>query len=150
MTKHALRIYLACTIRGDRGTLSAVREMKTSLERHGHTILTAHLLEDDVEAIESRLSEAEVFARDMAWLNACDVLVAEASGSSFGVGFEVGYVLARSKGTGQHVYVLYEASRQSNISRLISGIDHPTCTRLAYSNLGDIRKFVDLHFRRET
>ena len=147
-TKHALRIYLACTVRGDRGAVSAAREVKTSLERHGHTVLTAHLLDDDVEAAENRLSEAEVFARDMAWLNGCDALIAEASGSSFGVGFEVGYVLARSRDTGQRVYVLYEASRQPSISRLIPGIDHPACTRLAYSTPGDIRQFVDLHFRR--
>jgi len=67
----------------------------------GHVVLTAHLLEDNVETAESSLTEREVFERDMRWLNDADLLIAEASGSSYGVGFEVGYVLGRSDVTDQ-------------------------------------------------
>jgi hypothetical protein len=34
-------------------------------------------------------------------------LVAEAFGSSYGVGFEVGYVIGRAASTGQRVVLLY-------------------------------------------
>src|SRR6195952_4546512 len=98
-----MTIYLACTVRGDRGGVLAGRVICARLQRHGHRVLTTHLLADDVEVAESAITEGEVYRRDLQWLTACDVLVAEASGSSYGVGFEVGYVLGRAQATGQRV-----------------------------------------------
>ena len=107
-----MTIYLACTVRGDRGAVEGLRTLVAALERAGHTVLTKHLLEDNVDAAETALSERAVYERDIAWLEACDILIAEASGSSFGVGFEVGYVLGRSDRTHQRVVLLYRADRR--------------------------------------
>ncbi len=145
-----MRIYLACTVRGDRGALPAIREIVSRLERYGHEVLTAHLMQDDVEALESRLGEDEVYARDVGWLQACDAIVAEASGSSYGVGFEVGYVLARASETGQRVFLLYDAGRRGSISRLIAGNTDPRCVRFGYSSLSDLGTFLDAHFAPST
>ena len=131
-----MNIYLACTVRGDRGGLEAARALADLLERHGHTVVTRHLLDDDVEAVESALTERDVFERDMKWLNASDLLVAEASGSSYGVGFEVGYVLGRAERSGQRVLVLYHAGRQPFVSRLIAGNAHEACTDVSLSGRG--------------
>jgi nucleoside 2-deoxyribosyltransferase len=128
-----LQIYLACTVRGDRGAVAGLRELVTALERAGHTVLTKHLLDDDVEGAESALTERAVYDRDIMWLEACDVLIADASGSSFGVGFEVGYVLGRSDRTDQQVVLLYRADRRDQISRLIVGNAHPRCRVVAYA-----------------
>ena len=65
-----------------------------------------------METAESTDHRAEVFRRDLEWLTACDVLVAEASGSSYGVGFEVGYVLGRAQASGQRVVLLYDTARR--------------------------------------
>jgi nucleoside 2-deoxyribosyltransferase len=116
------------------------------LERHGHEVLTAHLLGDDVEQVEAKLTEAEVYERDIGWLQACDAIVAEASGSSYGVGFEVGYVLARCAETGQRVFLLYDARRRNAISRLIAGNTDPNCLAFAYSDVTALGAFVDEHF----
>ena len=134
----AVKIYLACTVRGDRSAVTVLREIADLLERSGHTVLTRHLLDDNVDSAESALTERDVFARDMQWLAAADVLVADASGSSYGVGFEVGYVLGMSGGTNQRVLLLYNAARQATLSRLIVGTDHPRCTVYAYTNATDI------------
>jgi len=84
-----MKIYLACTVRGDRGGVLAGRAICERLQHHGHEVLTTHLLADNVEVAESALTEADVYRRDLDWLASCDVLVAEASGSSYGVGFAV-------------------------------------------------------------
>jgi nucleoside 2-deoxyribosyltransferase len=131
-------IYLACTVRGDRGAIAAVRSVADFLERQGHSVLTRHLLTDDVDDAESAMSEQDVFERDMRWLVAADLLIAEASGSSFGVGFEVGYVLGRAEQTGQRVLLLHHASRRAHISRLVTGNSHPRCTLYAYRDTGDL------------
>jgi nucleoside 2-deoxyribosyltransferase len=141
-----VKIYLACTVRGDRAAVAALREACARLQQQGHEVLTAHLLRDDVETQESSLTERQVYDRDLEWLTACDALVAEASGSSFGVGFEVGYVLARAAQTGQHVYLLYDHHRSGQISRLITGNSDVHCTRVAYSSPRELLQFVDTYF----
>jgi nucleoside 2-deoxyribosyltransferase len=133
-----MQIYLACTVRGDRGAVSALRSLAAALERAGHTVLTKHLLDDDVDTSEAALTEADVYARDIQWLDGSDVLIADASGSSYGVGFEVGYVLGQSDRTNQRVLLLYRADRRDRISRLISGNRHPRCTVLTYDDPADL------------
>jgi hypothetical protein len=139
-------VYLACTVRGDRGGVLAGRAICHRLQEHGHRVLTTHLLADDVEAAESRLTAADVYRRDLEWLSGCDVLVAEASGSSYGVGFEVGYVLGRASQTGQRVVLLFDATRRGQVSRLIAGNCDPHCTTLAYASLDELIAFIDQRF----
>ena len=136
-------IYLACTVRGDRGGVIAGRVVCERLEHHGHQILTKHLLADNVEATEAQITERDVFQRDLAWLSACDVLVAEASGSSYGVGFEVGYVLGRAAASGQRVVLLYDVARRDTISRLITGNTDAACTIFGYRSIEELQTFVD-------
>ena len=138
-----MTIYLACTVRGDRGGVLAGRAICERLEHHGHHVQTRHLLADDVEAAESTITEGEVFRRDMEWLTTCDVLVAEASGSSYGVGFEVGYVLSRAHASGQRVVLLYDAARRDKVSRLITGNDHPACATFGYESIEALTAFID-------
>ena len=138
-----MTIYLACTVRGDRGGVAAGRAICERLEQYGHTVQTKHLLADNVETAEAQITEADVFARDLEWLTRCDVLVAEASGSSFGVGFEVGYVLGRAKTSGQRVVLLYDRSRRHAISRLITGNNDPACTTFGYGSLDELTAFID-------
>jgi len=137
-----MKIYLACTVRGDRGPVLAARRIHDCLLRIGHEVLTSHLLEDDVDQAESRLTDRDVYARDLEWLTGADAGVAEAAGSSYGVGFEVGFVLGRAARTGQRALVLYEASRQGKVSRLISGLEHPAARVLAYRTLDEIDAFL--------
>jgi len=134
-----LRIYLACTVRGDRSAIAALRSLVLDLEAAGHTVLTKHLLDDNVDIAESALTERQVYDRDIEWLEACDILIADASGSSFGVGFEVGYVLGRSERTTQRVLLLYRADRRGAISRLIVGLSHARCALIAYQDAADLR-----------
>jgi len=137
-----MQIYLACTVRGDRGAVAGLRALVSALESAGHTILTKHLLDDNVDGAESALTERAVYERDIAWLEACDVLIADASGSSFGVGFEVGYVLGRSDRTDQRVILLYRADRRDQISRLIVGNAHARCRVVPYTTGAELEAAV--------
>jgi hypothetical protein len=49
----------------------------------------------------------------MAWLEQCDLFIAEVSGSSFGLGFETGYVLGA---TGKRVILLYRRELEQKVS----------------------------------
>jgi NAD(P)-dependent dehydrogenase (short-subunit alcohol dehydrogenase family) len=141
-----MTIYLACTVRGDRGGVLAGRAICERLQRHGHEVLTTHLLADDVDTAEAAITEHQVFRRDLEWLTSCDVLVAEASGSSYGVGFEVGYVLGRAETTGQRVILLYDTARRDKVSRLITGNDAAACTTFGYGSIDELTAFIDTTF----
>jgi nucleoside 2-deoxyribosyltransferase len=144
-----MRVYLACTVRGDRGGVTAGRAICDRLQANGHTVLTTHLLDEDVNEREAALTEQDVYRRDLEWLTSCDVLVAEASGSSYGVGFEVGYVLGRAKASGQRVVLLYDRSRQHAVSRLIAGNCDESCETMAYGSIEDLTQFIDDRFGGE-
>jgi len=141
-----MTVYLACTVRGDRGGVEAGRAICARLQHHGHTVLTTHLLADDVNDAESKLTEQDVYSRDLEWLSGCDVIVAEASGSSYGVGFEVGYVLGRAKASGQRAILLYNTARRGAISRLITGNCDTACTTFGYASIDELTAFIDEKF----
>src|SRR6516162_1806903 len=138
-----MRIYLACTVRGERGGVLAGRAICERLQQHGHQVLTTHLLDDDVDRAEAALTESQIYQRDIDWLSDCDVLVAEASGSSYGVGFEVGYVIGRSKETRQRVLLVYDEARRHAVSRLIAGNSDEACTTFAYRTFDELAAFID-------
>ena len=119
--------------------------MADRLERMGHSVMTRHLLADEVDRAESALTERAVFERDMQWLDAADLLIAEASGSSYGVGFEVGYILGRARQSGQRVVLLYDLAKRPHVSRLIAGNTHQSCTTYAYSDDADLLQFIERH-----
>ncbi len=132
-----MRVYLACTIRGDRSRLAVARALGATIEAAGHELLTGRFLDDRAEDEDGQLTPAQVFERDIDWLDTCDLLVAEASGSSYGVGFEVGYVLARADRTGRRAIVLFDDRARDRVSRLVSGNTHPACVTICYRDAGD-------------
>jgi nucleoside 2-deoxyribosyltransferase len=74
------------------------------LEDWGHEVLTRHLVEDNAWEADRQISPQDVYRRDMAWLEQCDLFIAEVSGSSFGLGFETGYLLGA---TNKRVILLF-------------------------------------------
>jgi nucleoside 2-deoxyribosyltransferase len=87
-----MKIYFGFTVAGDRSAIDTARRVVWLLEKLGHKILTRHLVEDNAWEADRRISATEVYRRDMAWLEQCDLFIAEVSGSSFGLGFETGYL----------------------------------------------------------
>jgi len=142
-----MRVYLACTVRGNRGGVDAGRAIARFLQDRGHDVLTTHLLADDVDTAESALTEGAVYRRDLEWLSSCDLLVAEASGSSYGVGFEVGYVLGRAPHTGQRVILVYDRARRAAVSRLIVGNCDVACDTVEYGSIDELLTFLDQRLR---
>jgi hypothetical protein len=134
-----MKIYFGFTVAGDRSTLETARKLVQLLERLGHEVLTRHLVDDDAWERDRLISPQDVYRRDMAWLQQCEVLIAEVSGSSFGLGFETGYLLGA---TAKKVILFYRRDLEKKISLLITGNTHPNCTLAPYSNVTDVETFI--------
>ena len=134
-----MKIYFGFTVAGDRSTVEAARKVVQLLEQQGHEVLTRHLVNDDAWEADRLISPQDVYRRDMAWLQDCDIFIAEVSGSSFGLGFETGYLLGA---TTKSVILLYRREAEKKVSLLITGNAHPNCTLVPYANVGEIERFI--------
>ena len=84
------KVYFAGSIRGGRQDAALYGEMIAFLEARGCRVLTEHVgLESLQEAGERTMTEEEIFDRDMAWLCDSDLVVAECTTPSHGVGYEL-------------------------------------------------------------
>jgi hypothetical protein len=130
-----MKIYFGFTVAGDRSTLGAARGVVELLEAAGHQVLTRHLVDDNAFEADRRLTPQQVFERDMAWLAESDIFIAEVSGSSFGLGFETGFVLGSTQ---KRAVLFYHRDLASRISLLIVGNTHPRCTVIPYTDPSEI------------
>lgn len=140
-----MKIYFGFTVAGDRSTVETARSMVAWLEELGHEVLTRHLVNDDARTADRILGPQAVYQRDMAWLQQCDLFIAEVSGSSFGLGYEAGYLLGA---TTNKVILFYSLNSRDKISLLITGNTHPNCTLVPYSSLGEVEAFIRNHVGR--
>lgn len=134
-----MKVYFGFTVAGDRSSLEIARKIVELLERGGHEVLTRHLVSEDAWESDRLLSPQDVYLRDMNWLRQCDLFLAEASGSSFGIGFEAGYVLGA---TTKKVMLFYRRDPEKKISLLITGNKHPNCAVVPYSSFGEIETVI--------
>jgi 2'-deoxynucleoside 5'-phosphate N-hydrolase len=134
-----MKIYFGFTVAGDRSSVVAATKIVELLEELGHDVLTRHLIREDAWQADRSISPQEVYRRDMAWLQQCDLFVAEVSGSSFGLGFETGYLLGA---TDKKVVLFYRRAVETQISLLITGITHPNCKLVPYSKLEEVEDWI--------
>jgi 2'-deoxynucleoside 5'-phosphate N-hydrolase len=135
-----MNIYFACSITGGREFESVYQAIVRALTESAHEVPTAHLAETGVPALEAVIDPSEVYSRDVAWIRNCDVLIAEVSVPSHGVGYEIGFAL----GLGKPVLALHREDRR--VSKMISGNPDPNLRVCSYQTLEEavqqIGKFI--------
>lgn len=140
-----MKIYFGFTVAGDRSAVMVARKIVDILVEMRHEVLTRHLVEDNAWEADRRITPKEVYLRDMKWLEQCDLFVAEVSGSSFGLGFETGYLLGA---TAKKVVLFYRRDVENKISLLITGISHPNCRLAPYSSLDEVELWIRNNLRQ--
>ncbi|MGA9192043.1 MAG: nucleoside 2-deoxyribosyltransferase [Anaerolineales bacterium] len=110
-----MNIYFSCSLTGGRGDQAVYERLVDDLLQSGHIVPTAHLARSDVMDLERTVVPQDIYLRDMAWIEACDALVAEVSTPSHGVGYEI----AAALGLGKPVLCCYR--RGAVVSKMITG-----------------------------
>jgi len=135
-----MNIYFACSITGGRDFESIYRAITAALLSDGHEVPTAHLAGSRVKVFEGQVTPREIYERDTAWIRTCEVLVAEVSTPSYGVGYEVAYAL----NLGKPVLCVYREGQP--ISKMLTGNSHPTISVKSYRDseeaIAVIRSFL--------
>ena len=137
-----MKIYLGFTVAGSRSSVEAAKKILNVLQSLGHEVLTSHLVRADAWEADRSVTPQKIFARDMAWLAQCELFVAEVTGSSFGLGFETGYLLGA---TAKKTILFFERDAAHRISLLITGNTHANCVLAPYSQLRELEELVRRH-----
>lgn len=131
-----MKIYFACSITKGREDEPIYQKIVATLQEDGHEVPTALLAGPDVVKLAMIVDLMDVYTRDIGWMDECDLLVAEVSTPSHGVGYEIGYALNQNK----PILCLHQAG--VSVSKMITGNSNPDLTVLAYNNEIDVVKLL--------
>ena len=109
-----MKFYFAGSIRGGREKVYTYIKINDLLKKYG-TVLDEHVANINVNEMEQGLTSTEIYNRDINWINECDILVAEVSVPSLGVGYEIAY----AEKLGKRIICLYDEN--INVSAMITG-----------------------------
>ena len=111
-----MTIYFAGSISGGRGDQAIYLQIIDLLRSHG-TVRTEHFGDPNLTAAGESLADRAIHDRDIDWLRKADVLVAEVTTPSLGVGYEIG----RAVEWGKRVVCLYRPAEGRRLSGMIAG-----------------------------
>ena len=113
------KIYFAGSIRGGRVDAKLYSRMIAHMKHMGHTVLTEHVGSSNLCLVEQGHTDAAIYLQDTAWLRECDVVVAECTQVSLGVGYELAYAEAH----GKEVHIFYRP-KETMLSAMLSGNEY--------------------------
>ena len=112
-----MKIYFAGAIRGGRDDVDLYIKLINHLEKYGE-VLTQHIGERSLTSKGERdLTEEFIHNRDMNWMLEADVMVAEVTTPSLGVGYEIGKAVMDKKA----VLCLYRPRQGKSLSAMVRG-----------------------------
>ena len=136
----AMRIYFAGSIRGGRDDRDIYNQIIKYLKQFGE-VVTEHIGCDSLqEGGEPDLDDREIHDRDMNWLLSSDMVVAEVSNPSLGVGYEIGRAIENDI----RVICLFNSGSNKNLSAMINGTEKINV--INYISFEDLKMKLDLIF----
>ena len=118
------KVYFAGSIRGGRADAGLYRSIIEYIQKTD-TVLTEHVGDLSLSVLErGRSKDALIWAQDTGWLKESDLVIAECTNPSLGVGYE----LAFAEKLGKLVHIFYNKAR-TTLSAMLTGdkyfIIHP-------------------------
>jgi 2'-deoxynucleoside 5'-phosphate N-hydrolase len=130
-----MNIYFAGSVRGGRAMQPWYAQMVRGLEQYG-TLISAHTAEEDLtRAGETDLRNIEIWSRERERVALADVVVADVTQASLGVG----YLVAYASSLGKRTIALVHGTNAHNLSAMIAGDKnvevHTYATEAALANV---------------
>ena len=136
-----MKIYFAGSIRGGRNDAAIYAYLIDHLRTYGR-VLTEHVGSSTLTVLDEEGGTDEfIHHQDVTWLREAEVLVAEVSTTSLGVGYEIG----RAVEQGKAVLCLYRPRNGRRLSAMIAGC--PDIVNVTYRTLDEARASIDHFFR---
>lgn len=131
-----LKTYFAGSIRGGRKDAELYQQIIAYLKNFGE-VLTEHVGAPNLtHKGDDGPTDRFIHDRDMEWLKSADVLVAEVTTVSMGVGYEIGRAIEMKK----KVLCLFRPDSERKLSAMITGCTHLKLVN--YKTLADAKQAI--------
>ncbi len=135
--------YFCGSIRGGRQLAERYGRIIDWLKPYGQ-VLTEHVGDDGMISTDDRsLTDREIHDRDMGWIAASDLVIAEVTVPSLGVGYEI----ARALQLGKPVWCLFHSEAGATLSAMISGCGEVKVIR--YRQPEELKERLETYLSRE-
>lgn len=132
-----MKIYFAGSIRGGREDRDLYAEIIDMLKNYGE-VLTEHIADKNISHMgQIEMTAEEIYNKDMAWLKEADIVIAEVTQVSLGVGYEIGH----AENLGKKIICLYRPNSARSLSAMISG--NPNCQVINYVEVSELKAHFD-------
>ncbi|MGN1376355.1 MAG: nucleoside 2-deoxyribosyltransferase [Prevotella sp.] len=125
------QVYFSGSIRGGRLDASLYNRIIAYINRNAR-VLTEHIGVDNLNLKEQGDADKVIYKRDILWLCRSDIVIAECTSPSLGVGYELAY----AESIGKPCHIFYNAMR-TQLSAMLLGND--------YFNIHPYHKEADIH-----
>ena len=119
-----------------------LRKIPDIIEALGLVLISRHQTSENFMESESQLTEQEIHDRDYQWLNEADLVIAEITNPSLGVGAEI----ADAVNLGIPVLCIYKQEYEHQISAYIRGKADVVCR--AYSGHEELKDIISEVFEK--
>ena len=132
-----MNIYFAGAIRSGRQKVNDYIQIVKKLQEYGE-VLTTHVANPKLDNNgEYKMSLEEIYTSDINWLAKSDLVIAEVSIPSLGIGYE----LAFAEKLGKKVICLYDNNSNTSLSAMIGGNSNFSIVK--YNSLEEILNYLD-------
>ena len=137
MDDKRMKFYFCGSIRGGRQLADDYQKIIEMIKLHGQ-VLTEHLgSNQEIESKDRILTNVQIHDRDMDWVRESDMVVAEVTVPSLGVGYEIG----RAIELGKPVLCLFRSGLDFTLSAMIAGSEG--LTSLTYESIDDLPVLIE-------
>lgn len=137
-----MKIFFSGAMRGGRERQPIYAEMIALLKHHGTVVSGEQIADQNISHYgETDVSKEEIHAREIRLLQGCDVVVAEVTTPSLGVG----YVIARALEMQKRVVCLYEGENTYTLSAMIKG--NAAVEVYTYRTMNDVARCLEVQLK---
>lgn len=111
-----MKIYFAGSIRGGRDDAELYNTVINMLKKYGE-VLTEHVGSKALSSMGEEEKNEYIYTRDVNWIKEADVVIAEVTTPSLGVGYEIAYAESLNK----KIMCLFRENNERKLSAMIVG-----------------------------
>lgn len=131
-----MKIYFSGSIRGGREHQVFYRDIVEELKKYGE-VLTEFVSDSNLTYRGSSLPSEEIYKLDVSLLNKCDIVVADVTVPSLGVGYEIAY----AENIKKKIICLYKPDPSRELSAMIKG--NPNLKLFEYNDSVEISSILE-------
>ena len=126
-----MKVYFACSIRGGGDTSNYIAILDVIKAADGE-VLSEIFVHDAIRLGGSPLPSDQIYQRDIAMIQDVDIVIAEVTNPSLGVGYELAY----AESLGKPTLTLFDGHSEKRLSAMIEG--NPAITNATYSSANSL------------